>query len=168
MGGAVDSNRQQATFYRAALLLGLASGDEVVRWAETVIAQVAVPPDDLLDLAMTSPDDLTALRAALRPIAAPTESAAVCRTILGVTAGDLASGRRSIRDTVTVLTQVAARLSIARAWAEDIDTLADDYTLATAQVAGHPAAAERAKRSGVGVEFLQDEYDLGEVFFRSF
>ena len=64
MANAVDSYREQATFYRAALLLGLVPGTEDVRWAETVSSQAPVPPPGILDLVLTHPDDRTALRAA--------------------------------------------------------------------------------------------------------
>ena len=91
---------EQATFYRAALLLGLVQGDEVVRWADTEIARPENPAAALCDVALTAVGDaadLTKLRAALRPIADARESPAVVTRLLDVVTDDFATGRRNAR-----------------------------------------------------------------------
>ena len=103
------SVREQATFYRAALLLGLVQGDEVVRWADTEIAQAEQAPAALCDVALTPTGDardLTRLRAALRPIADEHESPAVVTRLLSVVTADFTSGRRNAKDTITLLGQM--------------------------------------------------------------
>lgn len=126
--------RDQATFHRAALMLGLTSGEFVVAWADTILASDPEPPHAITEVALVPPGDLTALRAALQPLAAESESNAVLRALIGIAARDLARGRRSLRDTVTVLSQVRRGLSIPGAMQWAIDTLEDDYMLASAGV----------------------------------
>jgi len=103
------SVREQATFYRAALLLGLVQGDEVVRWADAEIARAENAPAALCDVALTpvgGAADLTKLRAARRPIADERESPAVVTRLLSVVTADFTSGRRNAKDTITLLGQM--------------------------------------------------------------
>jgi len=103
------SLRDQATFYRAALLLGLVQGDEVVRWADAEIARADNAAAALCDVALTpvgGAADLTKLRAALRPIADERESPAVVTRLLSVVTADFTSGRRNAKDTITLLGQM--------------------------------------------------------------
>ena len=103
------SLRDQATFYRAALLLGLVRGDEVVRWADAELARAQNPPAALCDVALTPTGDgsaLTALRAALRPLADEREPPAVVERLLRNVTEDFSSGRRNARDTITLLGQM--------------------------------------------------------------
>ena len=53
---------EDASFYRAALLLGLIRGGEVIRWADEVIHHEPSAPAGLFELSTTSPDDLTMVR----------------------------------------------------------------------------------------------------------
>ena len=143
----MKSTCHHATLYRALLLLGLAPGDEVVQWAEALVTRLPNPSTALLDVVMTPAGDLTALRAALQPIAASVESVSVCRTIFARIAADLVSGRRSVADTVTVLNQARTQLSIGLALAVEIDTLVDVYMLAAAGVVGRIDTAALAVRT---------------------
>ena len=132
-------HRRHAALHRANLLLGLDRGESVVAWADAIIASEADPPHDLLDLAMTPADDLSALRHALLPLAEP-ESAALVRAVLDRTGRDLASGRRSAADTVTVLAQIRHGLIPPGKLDRQIDHFHHEFLLATARVAGDPVA----------------------------
>lgn len=141
------SHSQQATFYRAALLLGVVPGETVVRWAEIVIHDDPTPPHALYDVALTGPVDLTALRNALQPIALEAESAEVIRAVLGLVQRHFHSGRRGLKDTVTVLAQLRRALTVPRAVFEEIDTLEDDFMLAAAGVVGDVGTSEGQVRT---------------------
>ena len=109
------SVREQATFYRAALLLGLVHVDAVVRWADAEIARMEDPPKALCDVALISTgdaSDLSKLRVALRRIADERESPAVVARLLDVVSDDFASGRRNARDTITLLGQMRDNLAM--------------------------------------------------------
>ena len=58
--------RDQATFYRAALLLGLIPGKAVQHWADAIIHREEAPAPALFDVTLTPADDLSAMRGAIR------------------------------------------------------------------------------------------------------
>jgi hypothetical protein len=59
------SHSLQANYYRTALLLGLIAGEEVLRWANTIIEREPTIPDGILDLSSVPATDLSQLRDAL-------------------------------------------------------------------------------------------------------
>jgi len=132
------SVREQATYFRAALLLGLVTGDDVTGWAASEIERQAEPSVAMVHLAMTRADDIEALRDGLRPLARRRESRLVLLALLRQTWQDLATGRRSLRDTVKVLSHARRAMVLPRVMEEEIDTLEDDHILAVAGVAGDP------------------------------
>ena len=133
--------RQQATFLRAALLLGLVPGEAAIRWAEAIVEHDPDPPAALIEVTMTPAEDLTALRFALQPLADPTESAAITKAILALVRRDLMTRRRQLADTVTVLGQIRRHLVVSEAIRNDLDTLEDDFMLANAGVVGEVEAS---------------------------
>ncbi|HEX5217567.1 MAG TPA: hypothetical protein VFV98_19035 [Vicinamibacterales bacterium] len=109
------SLREQATFYRAALLLGLVAGDEVVRWADAEISRVENPPAALCDVALTptgDAGDLSKLRAALHRLADKREPPAVVARLLRIVTDDFTAGRRSASDTIRILGQMRDNVAI--------------------------------------------------------
>jgi hypothetical protein len=123
----------EATFNRLALLLGLVSVESVKAWADRVVESDPSPPSALIDVAL-APAELTALRAALEPMCEHPEPFDVVRKVLGIAARDLASGRRSVGDTVNVLSQMRRMVALPEAILVDLDTLEDDHMLAHAGV----------------------------------
>ena len=128
------SYRDQATYYRAALLLGLVDGTEVIAWADDILHHDPRPPHEVTDLALVPPLDLSAVRFALQPMADERESPEILRAILGVVLRDLGDGRRSVADTVRVLSQMARELAVPESMHWEIDALVDDHMLAKAGV----------------------------------
>ncbi len=61
--------RAEATFHRTALLLGLTNRHAVVSWADERLHTEAEPPAAQVEVALTPPSDLNALRIALEPLA---------------------------------------------------------------------------------------------------
>jgi len=121
--------RDEAAFRRAALLLGLMRGDDVLRWADEAIAQDASAPEALIELSTTDPGDLTALRLRLFELSGEGESAEVVARVLGLVQRDLASGRRSFDDTRTVLKQLRAFLKLNRDLNEQLKAFGVDLGL---------------------------------------
>jgi hypothetical protein len=119
----VSSVRDDAAFYRAAILLGLLRGEDVVHWADESLARDGTPAPALVDLSTTDPGDLTALRQRLFEIAGEGESTAVVHRLLGLVQRDLASGRRGFGDTMTVLKQLRAFLKLERDLNEHVKSL---------------------------------------------
>ena len=109
------ATQHDATFYRAALLLGLVPGEHVVAWADQVIHHEPHPPLEIYVVAMTPVGDLTRLRDALLPLAEETESPEVVRELLGIVARDLADGRRNVEDNA-VPTQTRRLLPVPADW----------------------------------------------------
>jgi hypothetical protein len=138
--------REQATLYRATLLLGLVACDTVVQWAEETVAREERVPHELLDVLLIAPGDLTALRFALQPLADEKESPAVVRSVFLIVLQDLNSGKRSAKDSVTILSQIRRNLAITAAVSDEIDTLEDDFMLANAGVTGDVARVEQRVR----------------------
>jgi hypothetical protein len=100
------SATDRAAFYRTALLLGLLRGERVVQWADAEIARSATPLPLFVELATTSPDDLTTMRQVLFGLSGENPSVEVIQAVLGLIGQHLASCRRSVTDTVTVLGQL--------------------------------------------------------------
>jgi hypothetical protein len=132
--------RQIATFYRAALLLGIVSGDDVIAWADGVIARDADASAQLIDLSMIPPSDLSELRHALQPLTAETESLAILRALFDRARSDLESGRRGAKDTITVLYQARSLLALPADMSDDVALLQNDFMLANAGVIGNADA----------------------------
>jgi hypothetical protein len=125
----VTAYRDDAAFYRAALLLGLIRGEDVVGWADEAIGQDATAPQPLIELSTTNPDDLSALRRQLFELSGEGESGDVVRRVLGLVQRDLTSGRRSFADTRTVLKQLRAFLKLNRDLDEQLKTFGVDLGL---------------------------------------
>lgn len=133
----------QAMFYRATLLLGLIRGARVVAWADAVLAGDPAPPAAFVDLATCPPDDLTLMRQRLLSLAPARESKAVVDAIVGLIHRDLASGRRSLLDTMTVLKQLRAFVAVTRETNEQLKTLGVDMAMSPP---GTPARADAETR----------------------
>ena len=136
---------EQAAFFRAALFLGLLKGERVVRWADAVIARDASAPAGFIEVAATSPEDLTTLRHALLTVCGEKESAAVVRALLGAAGRDLSAGRRSFKDTMIVLKQLRASIAVDRALNDRLKTLGVDVALAGAGTVLAAAAEQRVR-----------------------
>jgi hypothetical protein len=137
--------REQAAFYRAALLLGLLRGDVVVGWADDLIARDESPSAALVEIATTPPDDLTMLRQRLLAIGDEKESAAVVGKLLGLVQRDLTSGRRTFKDTMTVLKQLRGFLKLDPALNDQLKTLGLGVALAAAGSTDAAIAEQRVR-----------------------
>ena len=129
----------EAAFYRAALLLGLIRGDEVIRWADSVLGEDEAPAA-FAEIATTPPDDLTLLRERLFALSGDKVSAAVVGRLVGLIHRDLASGRRSFPDSMTVLKQMRAFIALDR----DRDLNEQLKALGVAVAVTVPGSPERA------------------------
>ena len=138
--------REEATFYRAALLLGLIRGDAVVRWSDTVLAGDPNAPAAFVEIASTPAGDLSAMRHALYPLCDDRESALVIRRILGLVSQDLAEERRSFDDSVSVLSQIRRFLKLDSATDEGLKTLLVEVWRARHGLGGDWDAAEARVR----------------------
>jgi hypothetical protein len=103
--------RHQATYHRAALLLGLEQGEDVVEWAEGLIAGSDNAPHDVIEVAMTPAGDLSAMRHALYPLCEAHETPDVVHELLAAVRRDLDLGRRGMADTVTLLGQLRSMVA---------------------------------------------------------
>jgi hypothetical protein len=139
------NHTEQATFFRAALLLGLIRGERVVAWADTVIAAEPSPPEAFTEIAATAPADLTLLRQRLLLVGPEKESEAVVRALAGLVHRDLESGRRTIGDTMTVLKQFRAFVGVGPVLNEQIKTLGVDVAMSPPNTPERAAAEERVR-----------------------
>jgi len=136
---------EQATFFRAALLLGLIRGERVVAWADAALATEDSPPAALAEIATTPVDDLTMLRQRLLLVGREKEPEAVVRALAGLVHRDLVSGRRTIGDTMTVLKQLRAFIAVGPTLNEQIKTLGVDVAIAAPNIRERAAAEERVR-----------------------
>ena len=120
----------EAGLHRTRLLLGLTTGAAVVAWADARILELADVPAALIEVAATPPDDLSALRHALLPLAPEAEVPLLVAQILQDVARDLVAGRRSPADTTTVLGQMRRMLPLPVAVDAELDELIDTLMLA--------------------------------------
>ncbi len=134
--------REEATFYRAALLLGLIRGDAVVRWSDAVLTADPDAPAAFIEIAATPADDLSALRHALYPLCDDRESTAVIRRIIGLVWQDLADERRSFDDSMRVLSQTRRFLKLDAATDDRLKALLVDVWRARHELGGDRAATE--------------------------
>ena len=129
---------ERATFYRAALLLGLIRGDSVIAWADGTLASDPEVPPALVEISTTPAEDLTLLRQRLLLVGFERESDAVVRALAGLVHRDLASGRRTMGDTMTVLKQLRAFIKVTPALNDRLKTLGVDVAITA------PGSPERA------------------------
>lgn len=116
-----------ATYYRTALLLGLLPGEDVHRWAESVIACEVEPAHQILELALVPSADLSGLRHGLWPLSIEPEPKAVLEAMLALLHADLEAGRRTLRDTLTVLRQMRSMLRLPSGLYEDLNRVLVDH-----------------------------------------
>src|SRR5436305_87446 len=136
---------EEAAFYRAALLLGLIRGSDVVTWADEVIGVEPSAPAALVELSTTPPDDLSALRERLFEAGGGAESPIVIRRVIGLVQKDLASGRRNFQDTMTVLKQLRAFVKVDRELNEQLKTLGVGVAVAAPGSDARAAAEQRVR-----------------------
>jgi hypothetical protein len=114
------------------------------------------PSDDVLggesdaagafvEIATTSPEDLTLLRQRLLALCGEKESAEVVAALLGLVHRDLASSRRSFRDTMTVLKQLRAFVTLDASLNDGLKTLGVDVALAAPGSADYMEATQRVR-----------------------
>jgi len=151
----VNVYSEQATFFRAALLLGLIRGERVIAWADAVLAGDSDVLSAFAEIATTPSDDLTLLRQRLLLVGSERESDAVVGALAGLIHRDLASGRRTIGDTVTVLKQLRAFIKVTPALNDCLKTLGVDVAITV------PGSPERAAAEGrVRTWLAGHEHDL--------
>jgi hypothetical protein len=144
--------REEATFYRAALLLGLIRGAAVVEWSDAVLARDPNAPAAFAEIASTPADDLSGMRHALFPLCDDREPPTVIRSILGLVRKDLESGRRAFDDTVNVLSQVRRFLKLDAATDESLKALLVDVWQARHNPGGDLTSAEARVREWLRAE----------------
>ena len=138
--------RDEATFYRAALLLGLVRGEAVVAWSDAVLAGDPNAPHAFVEVASTPPADLSAMRHALYPLCDDRESPVVIGRMFALVGRDLDSARRSFGDTMTVLLQMRKFLKLDPATDEAVKTLTVQVWQAKHHLGCDAAAAEQQVR----------------------
>ena len=134
---------REAAFHRAALLLGIEPGADVVAWADNLIVESVEVPKQVLELSTIPPHDLSELRHSLQPLAAPGDDEALLRALFDRVRLDVARGARSVKDSVMVLSQARSFLALPLEYFTNIDTLQDDHMLAIAGVRGVTAEIEQ-------------------------
>ena len=138
--------REQATFYRAALLLGLIRGDHVIAWADRVLGADSDVAPALVEISTTPADDLTLLRQRLLLVGSERESETVVCALVGLVHQDLSSGRRSMGDTMTVLKQLRSFIKVSPELNDLLKTLGVDVAI-TAPGSSERVAAEARVRA---------------------
>lgn len=138
-----DHLRLQSTYFRTGLLLGVVRGDEVHRWAESVIAREADPPPALIDLALVDQDDLSELRHALWPLCVDPEPEVVLEAVLALLHRDLEAGRRDLTTTVMILRQMRSMLRLPRELYKSLNAVLVDHASIGVTVSPVPAWLER-------------------------
>jgi hypothetical protein len=122
-----------ATYYRTALLLGLVRGEVVQDWAEQAVERELHPPLELIDVISVASTDLSALRHALWPLVLEPEPREVLEAMLGLLHADLSSGRRGLKDTLTVLRQMRSMLRIPAPLYADLNSALVTYATSGGQ-----------------------------------
>ena len=102
----------QATYYRTALLLGLIKGRVVQQWAEAIIEHDPEPPQALFEVVSVPGAELSALRRALWPMVQEPDPPAVLEAVFGQLHDGLASGSRTMADTLTILRQIRSMVKL--------------------------------------------------------
>ena len=149
-------NRDHATWYHASLLLGIVGGEEVIAWADRVIAGSDSHDDALTEVSLTAPGDLSALRFALQPACDGTVSTIVAAALFDRVGRELASGDRSVTDTFGLLKQARQMLKLATELDDAIRELA---------VANYLAIHTPGGEAGVGVRLSEwlSQFSGGEA-----
>ena len=147
--------RQEATFLRTALLLGLRNGEDAVAWADARLHSESDPPPALVEVALTPPSDLSALRIALEPLAEEPVAEATVRAILREAALALSGGRRSVSDSVHLFRQMRSMLPLTADLDEVLDGFVDAHMLA--QVGIGPTVEEVELRIRTWMESRRHE-----------
>lgn len=133
---------QQAAFHRAALLLGLTDGKTVLEWADAVIMRDGDAPGGFVQLSLVPADDLSELRHELFPLAARNESPLIVPALFDRVRADLDAGKRSAKDSLTVLQQARSLMKVPAPLSEELIALFNAHMLATAGVTGDIAEIE--------------------------
>ena len=142
----MNQRASEAAFHRAALLLGLTSGDAVIAWADDIIANDHENAAPFLDLSMIPPHDLSELRHALEHIATRTDSLGLLRALFDIARREELIGKRSAGDTITVLRQARSFLKLPDEYSLEIQKLDNDHMLARAGIEQDVTDVERRVR----------------------
>jgi hypothetical protein len=143
----VNSYQLAATYYRATVLLGIATGEEVIRWADGIIERDPAPPAAIYDVSLTPAADLNALRDALKPLALEPEPLAVVRALLDRIWHDVLAGRRDVDAAVALIYRASNRLAIPDPLRWEMVALEEDYALVTDGIAGDLPTIEAQVRA---------------------
>ena len=137
--------RFEADFIRTALLLGMVREPDVRAWADALLATDAEPIALLAAVAL-APAELTALREALRPLAAPSQHEELGVALLAFLATDPAASAISMSDRIRVLAQLRREGILVVSHAETIKAFEDRRMLASAGIGVDPAIARDLDR----------------------
>ena len=135
-------DRDDATFLRAALLIGVVRPEAAIAWADRIIERDHDVDPHVIELSLTSADDFSAVRHALYPLANPTESTEIVRRLLTVIAQDFVNGRRNAMDTLRVLHQMRRLIPVPDEYKAELTAVEMSHMLASAGVEGRLETAE--------------------------
>jgi hypothetical protein len=131
---------EQASLYRSGLLLGIIPGGTVVSWADGLLEQHGSQEHVLIDISETSAWDISRLRELLLELCSETVTMQTVGLLLGIIRDDAHSGKRSIDDILTILTQMRRMIKIDFEIAE---TIKQFEILQESGTAGNTAIAEQ-------------------------
>ncbi len=143
----VTSYQLAATYYRAALLLGIASGTDVIRWADGIIERDPEPPAAIYDVSLAPAADLNTLRDTLKPLALEPEPLAVVQALLDRIWRDVFANRRDVDEAVALIYRASHCLAIPDPLRWEMVSLEEDYARVTDGIAGELPTIEAQVRA---------------------
>lgn len=137
--------RFEADFLRTALLLGVVREPDVRAWADQLLSVTAEPFAMLAEVAL-APLELTALRQALLPLAAPTPHDSTGAALLAFLASDQSATALATPDRIRVLAQLRGEGILLPELEDAIKAFEDRLMLASAGIGFDSAIAEDLDR----------------------
>ena len=133
----IPDTRFEADFLRAALLLGLVREREVTAWADALLPAADESIALLADVALARPE-LTTLREALRPLAAPSDPRTVAAALLTFLATNSTAVALGLPDRIGVLSHLRREDILPPTTGATIKLFEDRWMLASAGVTPAP------------------------------
>jgi hypothetical protein len=108
--------REQASYLRAGIALGLLHARDAIAWADVQLSGDAPVPLEVTELALAAPDQDVRVRELLGELAYSTfgeaESPVVVSALLDLLRADCVAAKRSVVDTLAVLRHIAQALPL--------------------------------------------------------
>ena len=138
----MKTHKENAEYFRLALLSGLTDCVSVMAWADSIINADAAPSRQAIEMATCPEDDIGRITSLLRTFEGPGDLKMSARAVIGLVQKQYQSGLLSIAEAIKALSKIGEASLLNNDFIVDVSIVADEVVDATKGVLTSGVARE--------------------------